>query len=367
MQARGAVCGAVVAAAAIIATLNLKMIADTMIQLASYPIDARIGSIQAASDGELRARVRGRSALVVGGTKGIGRGIALELTRAGAHVIVVGRSPGEAVVRDMRRLASGTGGGQQLSAVRADLSTAEGCDALVEALATGQQQYDLLFFTVGVWPQWKEPFSADGVERVVAIDLRARHRVLVGLARRGALAPGARLANTLAPTQRFPLLDDAYVRGRLARARTAPPSGLFFDGLLPVAVAADAWLRAVPARLRDAHGVELGTTVGVFPGLVATSLHEQSMPAWVAALAHRLLSFVAISAEQSGRLHIDMLTSPAVAAGLQHATTAADDNTPAVAFVNHLLEARRTHPLAYDGALSGFVWDFLENDCHLPH
>jgi len=37
-------------------------------------------------------RVKGKNALLIGGTRGVGMGTALALYRAGAHVTIVGRS-----------------------------------------------------------------------------------------------------------------------------------------------------------------------------------------------------------------------------------------------------------------------------------
>ena len=343
------------------AAVNISTIFNAIFRAASFPLDptASSGTIEPTSDAELTQRVRGKNALVVGGTKGIGSGIALQLARAGAHVLIVGRSNGESVVERMRAVApAGTAAAsQRLLAASADLSTSAGCKSLVTALSRGRDRsgddnrFDFIFFTVGVWPDWDDPFTMDGVERVVAIDLRARHLVLQGLAKTGALAPGARIVNTLAPTQRFPFLSEADIRQRLSTARTAAPSNLY-AGLMPVAVAADAWLRVAVARLQADHGVALGAALSMFPGLIATGLHEQSFRRWpmVSALLTHAMRPVAITAEASGRAHLDIITSPKL-------------TDAATVFANHLRETRLTHPLAYDEQLGEFVYDFLEQDC----
>jgi 3-oxoacyl-[acyl-carrier protein] reductase len=71
------------------------------------------------------ASLEGRTALVTGASKGIGRAIALELGRAGAHVVVgfrTGREEAEAVAAEI--------GGR---AVQADVADAAAARALVEA------------------------------------------------------------------------------------------------------------------------------------------------------------------------------------------------------------------------------------------
>lgn len=71
--------------------------------------------------------VRGKLALVTGGSDGIGREIALQLQAAGAEVIVTGRSAEK--LQAMAALGFGT--------IAGDLSTATGVDAVV---AGGRRQ-----------------------------------------------------------------------------------------------------------------------------------------------------------------------------------------------------------------------------------
>jgi uncharacterized oxidoreductase len=69
-------------------------------------------------------QLAGKTALVTGGTDGIGREIAGQLRAKGATVIVAGRDPGR--IEAARK--------EGFEAVQADLSNAEGVDALIAAL-----------------------------------------------------------------------------------------------------------------------------------------------------------------------------------------------------------------------------------------
>lgn len=140
-------------------------------RLASCPLDHVVGVAPpltggGSADGGL---LRGRRALVVGGTRGIGRGIALALAANAASVTIVGRSPGDAVVRAMVARAEAADATSNPPAFRShafDLSTVGGCSALVANLARTEGDnggYDYVFFTVGVWPNFSDPFTTDGV------------------------------------------------------------------------------------------------------------------------------------------------------------------------------------------------------------
>lgn len=97
---------------------------------------------QAASPGDLRGKV----ALVTGGTRGIGRGIALALGAAGAKVIVSGRdgASGSQVVADIER----TGG--MGAVVPSDLMSDQDVDALIPKAIEQFGQLDVLVNNAGI-------------------------------------------------------------------------------------------------------------------------------------------------------------------------------------------------------------------------
>jgi NAD(P)-dependent dehydrogenase (short-subunit alcohol dehydrogenase family) len=89
--------------------------------------------------------LKGKTALVTGSTEGIGYAIARQLARAGADVVVNGRSE-EKTVKAAERL-KGEGPVAGVSAIAADLATAEGCSALVAKLP----RVDILINNAGIF------------------------------------------------------------------------------------------------------------------------------------------------------------------------------------------------------------------------
>ena len=247
-----------------------------LLRLSSCPLDDVVGLVPTLPAGGASRLLRGKRALVVGGTRGIGRGIALTLAAHGAGVSIVGRSDGGAVLRSLAQRApapqqAGGLAAPVFRAHRADLSTVAGCLAAASELQREVEEltrFDLVVFTVGCWPNFSAPLTSDGVDTVVALDLLARHVLLERLAAT-ALQPGARVMSTLASTQRVPFLDAASVRARLEPG--AAPPGSLFTALLPVSVAADAWLQQAAS-----HHPQL-TFVGMFPGIVVTDLPVRRM------------------------------------------------------------------------------------------
>ncbi len=122
----------------------------------------------------------GRVALVTGGTKGIGRGIAIRLLEAGAQVAVCGRKPPTSLP---------SFGGREALFVEADVREADQVDALVRAVVSRLGRLDLLVNNAG-----GSPF---------ALAATASPRFAEAILRLNLLAPllCAQRANTVMQTQ----------------------------------------------------------------------------------------------------------------------------------------------------------------------
>jgi uncharacterized oxidoreductase len=108
-------------------------------------------------------RINGKTALVTGGTDGIGLEVARQLKERGAIVAVCGRDPG--------RLASARDAGFQ--AIEADLSTKAGCDKLVEELSG--VPLDILVNNAGMGGprDLLDGFDLDQTDRAIFLNLNA--------------------------------------------------------------------------------------------------------------------------------------------------------------------------------------------------
>ena len=108
-------------------------------------------------------KLAGRTALVTGGTDGIGREIARRLKAKGTTVIVAGRDSG--------RVATAREEG--FEAIQADLSTPEGVDAVVAALEC--RELDLLVNNAGMGAAYQvdENPDLDQTDRCLFLNLTA--------------------------------------------------------------------------------------------------------------------------------------------------------------------------------------------------
>jgi len=93
----------------------------------------------------MQIELAGKTALITGSTEGIGYAIARQLARAGADVVINGRSD-EKTAKAAKRL-EGEGAVGSVTAVAADIATAEGCDALVAKVP----QVDILINNAGIF------------------------------------------------------------------------------------------------------------------------------------------------------------------------------------------------------------------------
>lgn len=114
--------------------------------------------------------VRGKAALVTGGTDGIGIEIARQLKAKGATVVVCGRR------QDLLDAADREG----LRAIRADLSTAAGCAGLVAVY--GDRPIDILVNNAGMHGNFgpDEPLDLGLTDKAIFLNLNAPMH-LIGL------------------------------------------------------------------------------------------------------------------------------------------------------------------------------------------
>jgi 3-oxoacyl-[acyl-carrier protein] reductase len=89
--------------------------------------------------------LKGKTAIVTGASKGIGRGIARRLGEAGLNVLVVSRTIGDA-----EKVAAEIGAGA--SAFAADVTKPEDCAAMAEAAANRYGSIDVLCANAGIFP-----------------------------------------------------------------------------------------------------------------------------------------------------------------------------------------------------------------------
>lgn len=135
--------------------------------------------------------MRDQVALVTGGSRGIGRAIALELARSGAHVAVhyhTRRDAAEAVVAEVRAL------GRQAVALEGDLGASELGEDWLQAVEDELGPVRLLALSAGTSIAGMAAYMPiDEFDRVLAVNLRgsvlAAQAVLPGMlrARQGAI------------------------------------------------------------------------------------------------------------------------------------------------------------------------------------
>lgn len=309
----------------------------------SFPRDTLVGDVSLPNMSELTERLHGKSVLCVGATRGIGRGVALALARAGASVSIAGRSVagGAEVVSSMKARAL-LRGEQHFRSYSVDLFTVKGALNFTRQLQSEGASFDYLVFSVGAWPNWKEPYTVDGVDKVIALDLIARYLIFRELA--PSLHAGARVLSILGsayrpstlPTSRFKAILEGKFHSQAYNYK------LGFDTLQVVTHTHDAYLVAAAERYQPIR------FIGTFPGKVDTEILTASgtFPKW---LGHHMLRSGPgrLTEEECGENHAAILVSENVG------------RRPATFFYQK--EARYTTPLAYDQDFHNWVMAWLDN------
>lgn len=192
----------------------------------------------------------GRVALVTGAGRGIGRGIAVELARCGASVVVNYRRDADAAAETVSAIEAG--GGRAL-AVQASVGELEQIDALADAALEQFDHVDILVANAGIASRGLPVAETEAaeVQRVVTTHALGAHR----------------LAHRLLPGMRARSRGDviAISSSELAhmRANGAPYN---------MAKAALEALAMTLSKEEIAHGIRVNV---VAPGLVATDMGDR--------------------------------------------------------------------------------------------
>lgn len=197
---------------------------------------------------------KGAVALSVGGTKGIGRGTAIELARLGTHVVVVGRdtSAGSELERELENV----GGSGHF--IQADMSLMQETRRVAEMFLAQYDRLDLLIQSADVL-LFKREETAEGLELGFATNYLSRF-----------------LLNSL--------LLDTLKRSAPARilhiAAPGLPGGLNVENVPPPANMSAFSAHNLGQKANDVYGIELafrlegtGVTINILnPGIVNTNI-----------------------------------------------------------------------------------------------
>lgn len=212
----------------------------------------------------LGPRLDGRSAVVTGGTNGVGAELALLLRDRGADVVIVGRSDTKAravIARSDALSATGS-----MTSIVADLSLMRTVDHTVARIAEQRDRIDVLVHAAGIFIS-HVAHSAEGLELDFATSYLSRYVFLERAADQGLIGSGTRVVSLAATAPRTPFFARVEFDDLDA---VAARTGL--RGHTQAQTANDLLVAAAPSR----YGV---AALGFGPGNVRTGI-LRAQPVW---------------------------------------------------------------------------------------
>lgn len=237
----------------------------------------------------------GRTCLVTGASDGHGRAVAEGLARAGADLVLLGRSRAkcEAVQREIAATA-----GRKPDLLICDLANRGEVDAAADAFLASGRPLHVLVNNAGLVNLHRRT-NAEGLEQTFAVNHLAAFQLTLRLFERLEASAPARIVNVSSDSYRIAKLDlddlqlergyavsQAYARSKLA--------GLLFTMEL--------------ARRVEGRGV---TVNAVDPGPVASNIGANN-PGWLYTLAQPMIRYLFPSAARAARTCLMLCTDPAL-------------------------------------------------------
>lgn len=227
--------------------------------------------------------------VVVGGTSGIGEGIAMRLAQANANVLIVGRSTarGSEVLQQMRRVqAAGSGASHSRSGggdsplcdfLACDVSLLANVQRACAEIAAQHPVVDLLVLTPGIATLAGRNETSEGLDTKLAVHYYARIAFIECLGPQLAASKDARVLSVLSAGvhSAYRLYrEDPELRQHYSLPNAANAAGFYND------LAADFLSQAHAPNVRFVHAA---------PGIVATRWGSE-MPWWLRWLVRALIA-----------------------------------------------------------------------------
>lgn len=237
--------------------------------------------------------LHGMTAVVTGGTDGIGAATALALCARGASVIIIGRSPEKAAAVTDR---ADTSRGGSVTALTADLSLMSNVTEVVGRLAGMVERLDVLVHAVGILLTRTE-HTVEGIEKDFAVSYLARFAFLEKARERGLLHAGTRMVNISASSPKIP----SYARMEFDSVEEVTARvGMKSHG--QAQLANDLLTATAPRR----YGI---TAVGYGPGSVRTQIRRE-VPALLRAVMAPFFLLSTRSPQDVAAQLVDIITTP---------------------------------------------------------
>lgn len=243
-----------------------------------------------------RAFLLQKTALVTGGTDGIGKETAHGLAGQGVRVLVVGRDPdkGARAQRDLREST----GNQAVEFVQADLSLIREADRLTGEVASRWSALDYMVHSAGV-VSGRRLLTGEGVESNFAINYLSRFALTTGL------LPLLKAAGQPGRAARIVIIGGAAQNGRIHFDDVNLHSN--FATLRAVAQfcqANDVFTVELARRLAAAHADVTITSLKV--GVVKTNIRRE-FPWWMRVLVPLLDPFLAQTPQEAASSALKLL------------------------------------------------------------
>lgn len=212
----------------------------------------------------------GRSVLVTGGSKGIGKGIAAGFASEGAKVVITGRdsTAGERTAAELAAAASKAGSAGEVTFVAGDVGDQESCQSVA---AVAQQRHgglDVVCCNAGIFPLARlEDMTARQLDEMLAINLKGTFFIIqaaLPALRRSAQGRIIVISSITGPVTGFSGWSHygASKAGQLGLVRTAAlelaPAGITVNAILPGNIATESpedpdYIRSMEAAIPQRH------------------------------------------------------------------------------------------------------------------